>query len=252
MSKVPLRRPSRKRGRRQKRNLEEEQGVQAVQKKTMQQGAQTPEDVTSWSAKVVRVTPRQRAKWCPLPKSTRECLESMMHWLITSLLYETTDNWSETEKDLNLLKKRLLKHFETLRVPVEKMSSLKSVHEIVAEEKKKSLVMKEGLAELQNEIDKVMSAVEFKDQNIQCLQNKVQELKCELSAASKVFQRVHSDDLALPDLSEDQLKAPILQNELLKIGNQQGLLNNLNTIQQSDEMKTMLAFLEQAYENVAF
>ncbi|XP_061478326.1 centromere protein Q isoform X3 [Rhineura floridana] len=234
-----------------------EQGAQAIQKKEMQQRTQSPEAETTYlSSNVVKVTPSQRAKWQPLPKSTREHLESMMHWLIISLLYEATRNRNEIEKHLNILKKRLMKHFETLRVPMEKLSRLKNVHKMLAEEKKKSVSLEDGLAELQDEIDKVLPAAELRDENIHSLQNKVQELKRELAAeeaaASELFQTDGNDGLALPDISQYQLKAPILQDELLKTGNQEGLLNDLNTIQESEEMKTMLAFLEQAYENVDF
>ncbi|XP_044275142.1 centromere protein Q isoform X1 [Varanus komodoensis] len=252
-----LEHPSKKKGsggKQQKRKLEKERNAQAVPKKK-QQRTEFAEAATSVSTKVVRVTPNQRAEWQPLSKSTREHLESMMHWLIISILYETPKNHSEVEKHLNLLKNRLLHHFENLRVPVQKVRSQKKKPNIAAE-KEKSLMLEEGLAELENEIDRALSASEFRDKRIQSLQNKVLNLRFKLKAmqakADKFFQRAVDGNLALPDIPVGHLKAPILQNELLKIGNQQGLLHDLNTIQQSDEMKTMLSFLEKAYENVVF
>ncbi|XP_034966276.1 centromere protein Q isoform X2 [Zootoca vivipara] len=234
------------------------QGAQAVQKKQRQKRVQSSEaETTSLStitSKVVKVTAGQRAKWRPLPKNTREQLESMMHWLIISLLYETTQNNNETEKHLNCLRKRLVKHFETLKVPVEKQSSLKNVHKMLAEEKKKSVSLEEGLANLQEEINKVSSTTELHDGNIQRLQKKIHKLKCQLAAekatANELFQTNGSDDLGLPDVAQYRLTAPILQDELLKVRNQEGLLNDINTIQESEEMKTFFAFLEQAYDYV--
>ncbi|KAH0621809.1 hypothetical protein JD844_023447 [Phrynosoma platyrhinos] len=124
---------------------------------------------------------------------------------------------------------RLLNSFETLRVPVEKLSSWKNVHKILAKEKKRSVVIEEGLEELQKELDKVLQAAELREKSIECFQNKLQELKSELAAE----------------------EAAAIKNELLKFRNEQ-LLNDLNTIQQSDEMKTVSAFLEQVNENIDF
>nr|XP_020657148.1 centromere protein Q isoform X1 [Pogona vitticeps] len=248
--------PSRKKrgtdGRQRKRNLQRQKGAQGVQE---QQSTESPKaETASLYTKVLKVTQRQRAKWRPLPKSSREHLESTMHWLITSLLYKTAENHTEAEKHLNLLKKRLLKSLENLQVPMEKQSSLKNAHSFLAKEKTKSAALEDGLAELQDEIDKVVQAAEFREETIQRLQKEVQELKCELAAeeatASKLFYKDGNHGLALPDFSKDSLKLPILQNELLKIKNQQGLLNDLNTLQKSEEMTTMSAFLEEAYENV--
>ncbi|XP_028577846.2 centromere protein Q [Podarcis muralis] len=242
-------------GKRPKRTPEGKQGVQAVQKKQRQQRAQSSEaETTSLSSKVVKVTAGQRAKWQPLSKNTREQLESMMRWLITSLQYETTQNNNETEKHLNCLRKRLIKHFETLKVPVERVSSLKNVHKMLAEEKEKSVSLEEGLAKLQEEINKVSSTADLHEGNIQCLQNKIHKLKCQLATeratANELIQTNGSDDLGLPDVAQYRLTAPILQDELLKVRNQEGLLNDINTIQESEEMKTLFAFLEQAYDYV--
>ncbi|XP_042311163.1 centromere protein Q isoform X2 [Sceloporus undulatus] len=255
-SKEQIEHPRRKKGsneRPRKTNVEREdaQVVKKKQKRTVHREAK----LTCLNTGVLKATATQQAKWQPLSKSTREHLEATVHWLLASILYKTTENHSEIEKHLNRLKKRLLNIFETLRVPVEKLSSWKNVHKILAKEKKMSVVIEEGLVELQNELDKVLQEAEFREKNIECFQNKLQELKSELaaeeSAASKLFQRDIKDGLPLPDISKDSLKAPILQNELLKVKNEQ-LLKDLNTIQQSDEMKTVSAFLEHVYENTDF
>ncbi|XP_053140122.1 centromere protein Q isoform X2 [Hemicordylus capensis] len=231
-------------GEKRKRNPEREQGTQAVRKKRMQLRTESPEETTSSHTKVVKVTPGQRAKWQPLSKSAKVHLESMMKWLIISLLYENTLNHREVEMHLNILKERLLKRFETLRVPVEKLKSLEKIHRILAEEKKKSAALEEGLAELEEEIDKAVQAAELREQNIQSLHNKIQELKRELAAeeetASELLQRNDSDDLALPELPKQSIKAPMFQEQILKIQNQESILKNLNTILQSEEMKISL------------
>ncbi|KAJ6659676.1 hypothetical protein lerEdw1_018645, partial [Lerista edwardsae] len=170
---------------------------------------------TSLEAKVVKVSPGQTAKWQQLPKSTRLHLDSMMNWLIVSLLYENTESHRETERHLKLLKKRLLKHFETLKVPVEKMSYLQNARKILAKDKKQCESLEEGLTVLQEELDEAAKAATQREENIQSLHNKILELKRELVAegkrASKLFQIDGSDDLALPKLSKHSIEAPLFQ-----------------------------------------
>ncbi|KAJ7345759.1 hypothetical protein JRQ81_001709 [Phrynocephalus forsythii] len=261
--------PSRiKRGRdgRQKKRNTQRKGSQGVQKKQNQQRAESPKgspeilhrhtpdaERTSQEAIARRVTPSQRAKWQPLPNSSREHLESMMHYLIKLVLYKTTENYNETDKHLNLLKKRLLKRCQNLQVPVETQSCSKNVPKFLAKERKKSVVLKKALSKLQGELDKVVQAAEIREETIQHLQKEVQALKCELAAeeaAFKLFQKTDKDVLALPDFSKDCQKPPILQKMLLKVKDQQGLLDDLNTIQQSEEMKAVSVFVEQANEKL--
>lgn len=42
------------------------------------------------------------------------------------------------------------------------------------------------------------------------------------------------------------------QEEILMVENQKGLLEDMNTIQQSADMKNMLTFMEKIYEKVDF
>ncbi|XP_008115003.1 centromere protein Q isoform X2 [Anolis carolinensis] len=233
-------------GRQQKRKQERED-AEAVENKKKRAKCPT----------VLEVNPNPQEKQQLLPTSSREHLEATIHWLITSVLYKTTQNHNEIRKHLNLLKKRLLNSFETIQVPVRKLNSWGKVHTILAEEKKKTVAIEDDSEELQKELDKVLQATELNDNNIKTFQNKVQKLKGDLAAeeaaSNKLFQRDGKYDLFLPDIFEDCTKAPILQvsrcqNELLKVRNQPNLLHDLNTIQQSDEMKTLSMFLEQVYE----
>jgi len=44
----------------------------------------------------------------------------------------------------------------------------------------------------------------------------------------------------------------LLQEEILKIKNQKDLLKDMNTIQQSADLKNMLTLIEKSYEKVDF
>ncbi|XP_054857144.1 centromere protein Q [Eublepharis macularius] len=237
-------------GRRTRKKPEREQDTPSVRKKRK---TQPSEDVSSPVRKVV-VTPGQRAKWQLLPESSRAYLESLMRGLILSIIYEKPQNRGEIERHLNHLKERLLKRFESLRVPVEKQGSLKNMKKLQAEEEEKIAVIERGLAELEEEIDKAVEEAHLRDRNIASLQNKVQTLKCELAEEeekmSQLFVKESKDVLALPKLPKESLNAPVLQDVILKIQNQEGVLSELNYIQQTKEMKAMLDSLEQAYENI--
>ncbi|XP_015271246.1 PREDICTED: centromere protein Q, partial [Gekko japonicus] len=103
-------------------------------------------------------------------------------------------------------------------------------------------------------IDKSVEEAELRHEDTVRLQNEMQALKHELAAEeemmSELFCKENNDVLALPKLPKESLEAPILQDLILKIPNQEGVLRDLNKVQQSREMKAMLDSLEQAYENL--
>ncbi|XP_060087117.1 centromere protein Q isoform X2 [Heteronotia binoei] len=236
-------------GRRTKKKPEREQGAQPVKKKQrVQSSEETP------SERKVVVTPGQRAKWQQLSESSRAHLQSMMRGLILSIIYESPENQQEIEKHLKRLMERLLKCFETLRVPVEKQSNPKNAKKLQAKEEENIAAIEKGLVELQEAIDKSVEEAKVRHEETTCLQNEIQALKRELAAEeemmSELFSKESSDVLALPKLQKESLEAPVLQELMLKIPNQKGVLGDLNKIQQSKEMKAMLDALEQAYGNL--
>ncbi|KAG8124515.1 hypothetical protein E2320_020179 [Naja naja] len=202
--------------------------------------------------KFMMVSSKQKVKCQRLPKSIKKSLESKIHWTIIAILYEITQDYNETEKHLNILKERLLKCIETLEVPVDELNYLSNVQKVLKEENKKYILMEEGLNHLEEEISKDLLTLHTVDDKIQILQKKIKALKRELrtleAEADELFYRDANHDLGLPGLSEEYFKLPPLQNEVLKIGNPHALLDDMNIIKQSDEMKNMMAFLEQLYE----
>ncbi|XP_013932072.1 PREDICTED: centromere protein Q-like [Thamnophis sirtalis] len=198
------------------------------------------------------VSSKQKVKCQRLPKNIKKSLESKIHWTIIAILYEITQDYNETEKHLNNLKERLLKCIATLEVPVDELNYLSNVQKVLKEENKKYILMEEGLQHLEEEITKDVSTLHTVDEKMQILQKKIKALKHELAAleteADQLFHRDTKHDLGLPGLSVEYFKLPTLQNEILKIGNPHALLDDMNIIQQSDEMKNMMGFLEQLYE----
>uniref|UniRef100_A0A8C5RNX2 Centromere protein Q n=1 Tax=Laticauda laticaudata TaxID=8630 RepID=A0A8C5RNX2_LATLA len=195
---------------------------------------------------------KKKVKCQRLPKSIRKSLESKIHWTIIAILYETTQDYNETEKHLNILKERLLKCIETLEAPADELNYLSNVKKVLKEENEKYILMEEGLKHLEKEIRKDLLTLHTVDDKMQILLKEIKALKRELTPleaeADELFHRDVEHDLGIPALPVEYLKLPPLQNELLKIGNPHALLDDMNIIKQSDEMKNMMAFLEQLYE----
>uniref|UniRef100_K7G6Q7 Centromere protein Q n=1 Tax=Pelodiscus sinensis TaxID=13735 RepID=K7G6Q7_PELSI len=166
---------------------------------------------------------------------------------LLSILSKSVQEKDDIQKHLNLLKSRLLRHYKTLKVPTGKLSNLKNVLSLKVTEKQNLSSNEEAVALLQEEIATAVETAENTDENIQSLQDKIRTLRNRLEEAEdkakKVFQTNGTGVLSLPELPKNSLQAPILQEEILKIQDQKGILKDLHSIQQSAEMKNMLTLL---------
>ncbi|KFP97788.1 Centromere protein Q, partial [Leptosomus discolor] len=173
-----------------------------------------------------------------------------------SVMCRQNERKDDVQKHLNLLKERVLRLFRTLKVPPGKLSNVKNVLSLQMAEKQMLETNEESLLQLQEEITEAERSAERIEENIKQLQYKIQVLKNRLEGdeekARKVFQVNGSGVLHLPELPERSFQAPILQEEILKVKNQKGLLEDMNTIQQSDDLKDMLTLIEKTYEKVDF
>ncbi|XP_019376508.1 PREDICTED: centromere protein Q isoform X5 [Gavialis gangeticus] len=227
---------------------------QTAKKRGKQYREQSPEEMGSGRTKRVKMAASKTAEWQPLSESSREILNTMMDSVILSILSQELTEKEDIQKHLNLLKERLQRHFKNLKVPSGKLGNLKNVVNLKVLEKQKLTSNEKSVALLQEEIEKAVQAAEHTDENIRSLQDKIRMLRSELeeeeNKAESVFQRSGRGVLNLPELPTNSLEAPVLQEEILKIPNQTGVLKNLNTVQHSAEMRNMLSLLKQAYEKV--
>ncbi|XP_025746362.1 centromere protein Q isoform X2 [Callorhinus ursinus] len=182
--------------------------------------------------KRVKIASNKRKTWQPLSESSREHLQSMMDSVII-----------------------LLQLCETLQVPPKNLKDLTNVSSLLKTERAQHRANEEGLALLQEEIDKIVETIESMTGNIQSLKNKIQVLTSEVEEEEeKVKQMFHIDSsgvLCLPELSQKSLKAPTLQKEILTlIPNHNALLKDLDVLHNSSQMKNMLTFIEEAYKRL--
>ncbi|XP_074009788.1 centromere protein Q [Numenius arquata] len=207
-------------------------------------------------SKKVKLTSAKIGSWQPLSETSRRFLETVMDSVILSVLCQQSVKKDDVQKHLNLLKERVLRFFKTLKVPPGKLGNLKNVRSLKMAEKQMLETNEESLVQLQEEINEAERSAERTEEDIQQLQYKIQVLKSQLEEderkAKKVFRENDGGALHLPELPKCSFQAPILQEEILKIKNQEGLLKDMNTIQQSADLKNMLTLIEKTYEKVNF
>ncbi|XP_004414287.1 PREDICTED: centromere protein Q isoform 1 [Odobenus rosmarus divergens] len=205
--------------------------------------------------KRVKIASNKRKTWQPLSESSREHLQTMMDSIIIAVLSNNIRENEQVQYHLNYLKKRLLQLCETLQVPPKKLKDLTNVSSLLKMERAQHRANEEGLALLQEEIDKIVETIESMTGNIQSLKNKIQVLTSEVEEEEeKVKQMFHIDSsgvLCLPELSQKSLKAPTLQKEILTlIPNHNALLKDLDVLHNSSQMRNMLTFIEEAYKRL--
>ncbi|XP_034377198.1 centromere protein Q [Arvicanthis niloticus] len=205
--------------------------------------------------KRVKISSNKRTTWQPLPKNTEEYLQSMMESVILGILNKNIKRKEQIQYHLNQLKKRLLQQCATLKVPPRKRNYLSDVSNLLKMEKTKERANEESLASLQEEIDKLVETTESMTESIQTLKNKIEILKNEVEEeeqeVKQVFHIESNKVLALPELSQKSLKAPILQKEMLAlIPDQDALLKDLDVLHNAAPVKDVAAFIQEAYRKL--
>ncbi|NWI95393.1 CENPQ protein, partial [Pitta sordida] len=208
----------------------------------------------SGSSKKVKLSSATIGSWQTLSGSSRQFLETLADSVVLSVLSQRRDGKGEVQKHLNVLKERVLRAFKTLKVPPGKLGNLKNILSLRVAESRMLETNEEFLAQLQEEITEAERSAERIEETVQQLQYKIQVLKNQLEEdeklARKLFQKNGNGVLNLPELPKHSLQAPTLQEEILKIKNQKGLLKDMNTIQQSADLKNLLTLIEKTYEKV--
>lgn len=207
------------------------------------------------SLKQVKIPSNKTNTWQPLSKSSREHLQTIMETVIITILSDSGTQKEQIQYHLNCLKKRLLQRFETLKVPPKKQKDVTNVSSLLKMERAQHRANEEGLALLQEEIDKMVETTESMTENIQTLKNKIEiltrEVEEEEEEIKQTFQVDSSGVLSLPELPQKSLKAPTLQQEILaQIPNQLPLLKDLDVLHNSSQMKNLLTFIEEAYKRL--
>ncbi|KAF6113128.1 centromere protein Q [Phyllostomus discolor] len=204
------------------------------------------------SLKQVKIALSRRKTWQPLSKNSRKHLQTMMETVIIAILNNKGRENEQIQYHLNCLKKRLLQLCETLKVPSQKLKDLTNVSSLLQMEKVHHRANEEGLASLQEEIDKIVETTESVTGNIQSLKDKIQVLTSEVEEEEEKMFHIDSNRvLSLPELSQKSLKAPILQKEILaQIPNQNALLKDLDVLHNSSQTKNTLAFIEESYKRL--
>ncbi|NXQ63883.1 CENPQ protein, partial [Anthoscopus minutus] len=205
-------------------------------------------------SKKVKLSSATIGSWQPLSENSRLFLENIVESVVLSVLSQQKERKDDVQKHLNELKKRVLRSFKSLKVPPGKLGSMKNILSLQMAEKQMLEANEESLVELQEGITEAEQSMERIEENIQQLRYKIQVLKNQMEKdekdAKKIFQENGSGVLHLPELPKHSLQAPTLQEEILKVKNQKGLLKDMNAIQRSADLKNLLTLIEKSYEKV--
>ncbi|XP_014793787.1 PREDICTED: centromere protein Q [Calidris pugnax] len=238
-----------------KQGQKRKQVTQTVKGKAQEDEDYSPAGEKGFSKKM-KLTSAQMGSWQTLSETSRRFLETLMDSVILSLLCQRSVKKDDVQKPLNLLKERVLRSFKTLKVPPGKLGNMKNIPSLQMAEKQMLETNEESLVQLQEEINEVEQSAERTKEHIQQLQYKIQVLNRQLEEdeqkAKKVFRENDGEALFLPELPKRSFQAPTLQEEILKIKNREKLLKDMNTIQQSADLKNMLTLIEKTYEKVNF
>ncbi|NXU49269.1 CENPQ protein, partial [Turnix velox] len=206
------------------------------------------------SSKKVKLSSAKKGSWQTLSESSRQFLETAMDSAMLSVLCQQSVRKDDVQKHLNLLKIQVMKTFKTLSVPPARLGNLKNVPSLQMAEKQALETNEESLVRLQEEITEARQSAKRTEETIQQLQYKIQVLQNQLEEnernARKIFQENDSGALHIPELPKHSFQTPTLQEEILKIKNQKDLLKDLNSVQQSANLKNMLTLIEKTYEKV--
>ncbi|XP_026701512.1 centromere protein Q [Athene cunicularia] len=227
--------------------------TQTVKRKAKEHGDYSPAEEKGYSKKV-KLTSAKTGSWQTLSETSRQFLETVMDSLILSVLCQQGERKDDVQKHLNLLREKVLRFFKTLKVPPGMLGNLKNIPSLQMAEKQMFEASKESLVQLQEEIKEAEQSAERTEEAMLQLQHKIQVLRNQLEEdekkARKVFQENGRGELYLPELPKHSLQTPTLQEEMLKMENQNGLLQDMNIIQQSADLKNMLTLIEKTYEKV--
>ncbi|XP_066215333.1 centromere protein Q [Saccopteryx leptura] len=192
--------------------------------------------------------------WRPLSSGSRKQLQTVMETAIIAILSNKGRKYEEIQYHLNCLKKRLLQRCETLKVPPRELKDLTDVSSLLQTERERHRANEEGLALLQEEVDKIAETTESVTGSIQSLKDRIHLLTREVGEAEEKAKQMFQTDsgvLSLPELSQKSLKAPILQEEILaQIPNQNSLLKDFDVLHNSSQTKNLLNFIEEAYKRL--
>ncbi|XP_029430320.1 centromere protein Q [Rhinatrema bivittatum] len=220
------------------------QNVQPARNSKRKQIAVEPKGLDSQGHKKIFLNLARTAVWKSLSCSSQEYLKAEMDAAMLFLSRRIPER-EKTYKHLNILRERLLRDCQNLKVPSGNPGDLKNSRRYLVQEEQRLESNLETLELLQEEIDKTVEASERLDEEMKSLQPKTQLLQSE-DVEDEIFSLSSTGVLALPHLCKSSVEAPILQSGM-HVREQPGLLKELNTLHSSGVATKVRMLLEHAY-----
>ncbi|XP_069088970.1 centromere protein Q [Pleurodeles waltl] len=204
--------------------------------------------------KTLPLSPTRTAKWKVMSKDSQDYLKTVISGAVLSLLSRNIPEKDAVQKHLRILEGKLLSHCQDLKVPPAVPKLYKNIAGKLAQESEQMEYSQATLETLQDNLDKSVQALEHMGEEIETLQEKISVLKSqqddeeEEETSGEVFDDV--ENILSIELPKASIDAPLLQEEVLKIPNQEALLQELCASRSLPATRNIQALIEQAYAEV--
>lgn len=203
--------------------------------------------------KTLPLPPAKTAKWKVMSKDSQDYLKTLISGTVLSLLSKKIPETESVQNHLRILEGKLLAHCQDLKVPPAVPKLYKNIAGKVAQETAQMERSQATLETLQDKVDKSVRDLERMGEEIETLQEKIRILKSQQDDEEEEDSGEaldNAESILYMELPKASFDAPLLQEEVLKIKNQDALLQELCTSRSLPATRDVRALIEQAYAEV--
>ncbi|XP_078528018.1 centromere protein Q isoform X2 [Lissotriton helveticus] len=224
----------------------------SAKKKRKQSPAARKGPARDKDGKTLPLPPAKTAKWKVMSKDSQDYLKILISGTVLSLLSKKIPEKESVQKHLRILEGKLLAHCQDLKVPPALPKLYKNIAGKVAQETEQMEHSQVTLETLQDKVDESVQDLKRMGEEIETLQEKIRILKSQQDDEEEDSGEAldNAENILSMELPKASYDAPLLQEEMLKVTNQEVLLQELCSSRSLPVTRDVRALIEQAYAEV--